>query len=249
MLKITRSGLIAEIHLDRPPANALDRELVTALLAVLEAAGSSDARAIVLTGRPGMFSGGLDVPALLRLEPEGIREFWQAFFRLNLALASGPLPVVAALSGHSPAGGAVMAIHCDYRVAAAGQFRIGFNEVAVGLPVPPAIMVALTMVVGQRLAHRLATSAELIFMDQALDWGLVDELAEPGDLLDRARAIAGRLAELPVRALRETRLTARAALVATLDPVHQAEIATEYWFSDETQRGMRALVARLQRKS
>ena len=76
MLKTIRSGMIAEIHMDRPPANALDREFVTALLAAHAAACAGDARAIVLTGRPGMFSGGLDVPALLPLDRGQMREFW-----------------------------------------------------------------------------------------------------------------------------------------------------------------------------
>jgi Delta3-Delta2-enoyl-CoA isomerase len=248
-LRKARTGDVAEIQMDRPPANALDTELVTALLAAHADACATNARAIILTGRPGMFSGGLDVPALLALDRAGIREFWYAFFRLNSALAGGPLPVVAALSGHSPAGGAVMAIHCDYRIAAAGSFRIGFNEVAIGLPLPPDIMLALSIVVGQRVAHRLATSAELISVDQALACGLVDEIVEPAALMQRSRELAGRLAALPSLALRQTRATARAPLMAALDPQGQAELAAEYWFSAETQAGMRALVARLQRKS
>jgi enoyl-CoA hydratase/carnithine racemase len=248
MLNIARSGGITEIHMDRPPANALDTDFVSRLLAAHTEACAGDGRAIVLTGRAGMFSGGLDVPALLPLDRPRIREFWQAFFRLNRALAGGRIPVVAALSGHSPAGGAVLAIHCDFRVAAEGKFRIGFNEVAVGLPVPPAIMLALSTTVGDRLAHRLATSAELISMEQALQWGLVDELAPPAELLERAREIATRLAALPPLALQLTRATARASLLAVLDPDRQAELATDYWFSAETQDGMRALVARLQRK-
>ena len=64
-----------------------------------------------------------------------IEAFWRAFFELTRALAASPVPVVAALSGHAPAGGAVLAIHCDYRIAARGNFKIGLNEVAVGLPV------------------------------------------------------------------------------------------------------------------
>jgi enoyl-CoA hydratase/carnithine racemase len=248
MLKTARNGAVAEIHMDRPPANALNTELVGAVLAAHASACASDARAIVLTGRPGIFSGGLDVPGLLPLDRARMHEFWHAFFRLNLALAGGALPVVAAISGHSPAGGAVLAIHCDYRVATAGRFRMGFNEVAVGLPVPPSILTAMAMVVGQRTAHRLATTAELIPMEQALQWGLVDELVEPEMLLNRAHEIAETLAALPPRALRETRTMCRGPLLAVLDPERQAELATDYWFSAETQAGMRALVERLQRK-
>ena len=99
MLKTVRTDGVAEIHMDRPPANALDTELVTGLLAAHAGACTDDARAIILTGRPGMFSGGLDVPALLPLDRGGIHEFWLAFFRLTLALAGGPAFLFRLLAG------------------------------------------------------------------------------------------------------------------------------------------------------
>ncbi len=110
-----------------------------------------------------------------------------AFFSLNRALVTSPIPVVAALSGHAPAGGAVLALHCDYRLAVRGSFKIGFNEVAVGLPMPDSIMLALAQVVGPRLAQRLAMTAQMLSMDEAFAVGLLDELADPDRLMEQAR--------------------------------------------------------------
>ena len=246
LLRLVHDGPVAEIHLDRPPANALNTELIAALDAAL--VSCHGAGAIVLTGRPGMFSGGLDVPLLLPWDRAAIHEFWRAFFTVNRRLVTSPVPVVAAISGHSPAGGAVLAIHCDYRLAARGNFRIGLNEVAVGLPIPPSILTALRETVGARWAHRLASTADLLPVDKALECGLVDELAEPEALLGRAREVATRLAGLPRIALCRTRERSRSELLRVLDPEAEAELATEYWFSAETQAGMRALVERLNRK-
>jgi enoyl-CoA hydratase/carnithine racemase len=239
---------VAELALDRPPANALDTAFVTAIAAAHDRACAGGARAVVLAGRPGMFSGGLDVPALIELPRAAIEEFWRAFFRLLQALASSPVPVVAAIGGHAPAGGAVLAIHCDYRIAAGGSFRIGLNEVAVGLPVPAGILAAVRELVGPRIAQRLAMTAELLTMDAAAAIGLVDEVVEPGRVLGRAHEFARHLVSLPPLAMNATRRRSREALVRALEPEADARRATEAWFSDETQAGMRALVARLRKK-
>lgn len=231
--------------MDRPPANALNLEMVTALDDAHDQACRGAARVIILTGQPGMFSGGLDVPELMRLPRSGIAAFWNAFFHLTHSLAASPVPIIAAVSGHAPAGGAVLAIHCDYRIGARGPFKIGLNEVAVGLPVSDGILAALTGLVGPRLAQRLAMTAELIPAEEALGLGLLDELAEPDRLMEQARNRAARLARLPPIAMNQTRARARANLIKLLDPESDAAAATAHWFSEETQAGMRALVDRL----
>ena len=233
--------------MDRPPANALNRELVGKLIAALEAARMDGARAIVLTGRPGMFSGGLDVPELLPLGRPEIAAFWGEFFRLTRQLAASPVPVIAAVSGHAPAGGAVLALHCDWRIGVRGKFRMGLNEVRVGLPVPAAILVALELAVGPRLARRMSARGELVSMDEALQVGLVDELVEPDELLPAALAHARELVALPPVAMNTTRLSAKARLIRALDESVEPETVTGWWFSAETQAEMHKLVARLQK--
>jgi enoyl-CoA hydratase/carnithine racemase len=248
MIHATVRDGIAEVAMDRAPANALNLELVRAVHNAHANACSAGARAIILTGRPGMFSGGLDVPELLPQPRAAIALFWESFFQLNQALAASPVPVVAAVSGHAPAGGAVLALHCDYRIGARGPFKIGLNEVAVGLPVPESILNTLAHVVGPRLAHRLAMTAELLPVEDALRVGLLDELAEPERLMERSREWAAWVAALPPIAMSRTRAMARASLLAALDPARDAARATELWFSVETRSGMQSLVERLAKK-
>lgn len=245
MLDLIEHGDIAEMRMNRPPANALNSALVRDLLDAQARAIGDGARALILSGQAGMFSAGLDVPELLRLDREAMHEFWKLFMRLNRELATCPVPVVAAIGGHSPAGGAVLAVHCDYRIGVEEAFKIGFNEVRVGLPVPATILIALADLVGPRNARLLATQGRLVGMEEALDLGLLDELTEPDRLIDRALEWLGELLTLPAIAMNRTRLLAKEGLVGALDAADDASVATEYWFSPETQTAMRALAASL----
>jgi len=131
-------GHVTELRLARPPVNALNPELCLAITESLRAAVADGARGIVLVGGPKVFSAGLDVPYLLSLgtDQAALLQAWTAFFDAARALAGCPVPVVAAMAGHAPAGGCVLALCCDYRVMAEGEFRIGLNETQVGLAAP-----------------------------------------------------------------------------------------------------------------
>jgi 3,2-trans-enoyl-CoA isomerase len=247
VLHVQFHDAVAEIRMDRPPANALNPELVGKLLAALEAVRMDGAHAIVLTGRPGMFSGGLDVPELLPLDRRHIEDFWSQFFTLTRQLAASPVPVIAAVSGHAPAGGAVLALNCDWRIGVSGKYRIGLNEVQVGLPVPATVLVALEQAVGPRVARRVATRGELLSMDDAVAVGLLDELVAPDELLPTALSRARELLALPPVAMNTTRLATKSRLIEALASSSDVAAATGWWFSAETQAEMRKLVARLQK--
>src|SRR5262249_41297584 len=122
MLVTRDHGAVRELQLNRPPANALTSELMTALREAVESAPREGIRAIVLSGTQGRFSGGLDVPHLIALDRAAIANTWRELYALTRALACSPVPIAAAITGHAPAGGTVLAIFCDWRVAAAGDF-------------------------------------------------------------------------------------------------------------------------------
>ena len=247
MLETIDHGPIRELRLARPPVNALDPGLIAALRAAIEGAPGSGARGLVLSGRPGMFSAGLDVPYLLNLDRAAITAAWEDFYGLMEALATSSIPIAAAITGHSPAGGAVLAIFCDYRVMAEGDFRIGLNEVEVGIPMPPVIHGAMTRQVGARQAERLLAGGLMIPAAEALAIRLVDELAPPEQVVERALGFCRRLLALPPLAMGFTRRLARGDLACLFEKKRQLELDTliDAWFSDETKGAMRALLARL----
>ncbi len=251
MLEQIRHDAILELRLARPPVNALDPGLVRALRHAVETAADGGARGIVLSASPGLFSAGLDVPHLLQLDRDAFRVFWHDFFGLCAALARSPVPVVAAITGHAPAGGAVLAIMCDYRVMARGAYRIGLNEVQVGLCVPEAIQAALRRLVGCYRAERLMVAGAMPESAQAEAIGLVDELVDTDFVVSRAIAWLGDVLKLPQQAMSQTRRLARADLAAIFaDPAAlPVEDFLDGWFAPEAQQVLHALVARLKSKA
>ncbi len=250
MLTKLDHGDIREIRLERPPVNALHHPLVQELRAAVEAAPKEGAKALVLSGVAGMYSAGLDVPYLLGLDWAGMQRFWEDFFAMLRSVATSPIPVAAAITGHSPAGGAVIAIFCDVRIAAQGKFKIGLNEVQVGLPVPRVILGGLTRLVGQRQAERLAVRGMLVSPEEALAVGLVDQVVPPEEVVSKALEWCRETLKLPPKAMQATRKALRedyAALFDGLSTTTRAEM-TEVWFSEETQRVLRDLVAQLAAK-
>ena len=250
MINLIHHDGIREIRLARPPVNALNLELLHALRGAIDDAARDGVRGIVLSGAPGLFSAGVDVPALLGLDRAGVRGYWREFFALCATLARAPIPLVAAITGHSPAGGAVLALFCDYRVMAEGPYRIGLNEVQVGLIVPEAIQLALRRVVGAYRAERLLVSGAMIDASAALACGFVDELTGVDQVATRALHWLGELLALPSHAMLATRALARADLAAAYAAPDTLPLDdfVDAFFHPQTQAVLQQLVARLKDK-
>lgn len=238
---------IRVLRLARPPVNALGPELVAELRDALDYAAGDGVAALVLAGGPKVFSAGLDVPTLLTLSRERMLAFWRDFFGVAARLARFPAPVAAAIDGHSPAGGAVLALFCDTRIMARGPFKIGLNEVEVGLQVPNCIQAALRRQVGPRQAERLLVAGAMVESEQALAIGFVDALCDPGQAEAEAVAWCRQLLALPRQAMLATRREARRdmAQIFADEGAMELHAMTEAWFGEETQATMRALVERL----
>jgi 3,2-trans-enoyl-CoA isomerase len=244
-------GSVRELRLDRPPVNALSAELISALSQAIAEAPAQGARALILSGSPGRFSGGLDVPSLLALDRAAMDRVWHDFYGLLRSIAQSPVPIATAITGHAPAGGTVLCIFCDWRVMAEGDFRIGLNEVQVGIQMPPLILKALRRLIGAREAEHMAVSSELIFVEDALRIGLVDSVAAPDQVVTRAMEWCQHLLALPPEAMLGTRRDARADLSALFEQDTESELreVTATWWRPETQNTLRALADRLRKKS
>jgi 3,2-trans-enoyl-CoA isomerase len=255
MLEIIDHGAVREIRFARPPVNALSASFAAAIDEALAAAGTAGAagdaagiRAVVLSGQPGMFSAGLDIREVTGPE-DGLRRLLEAFWRLQLRLVHGPVPVVSAITGHSPAGGAVLAILCDHRIMAAGDFRIGLNEVRVGLYPGETIFRCLERLVGTGRAVSLLSRGAMLTPAEALACGLVDEVVAPETVVPRAISLAAELAALPQQAYRRTRALVRrdlAGLFESLNGQAAAELGSG-WVTDETRAQMAAALGRAAR--
>ena len=250
MILTIDQGNVRELRLNRPPVNALTPELLSTLREAISSAGRDGVRALVLSGTPGRFSAGLDVPILLGLQPPAIEKLWHELYAVMQTIAASPLPIVAAITGHAPAGGTVLALFCDWRVAAEGDYKLGLNEVAVGIPLPPVILGGLRRLVGARRAEWMGVSGTLISPQEALEVGLVDEVIPLDQVVDRAHEWCSRMLALPEEAMMATRREARSDLVSLFGSGIKAELGTVIasWWTPATQSTLRGLVERLKQK-
>lgn len=250
MLELINHGKIREIRLARPPANALNGPLVEALDDALRDA-SETADAVVVSGLPGMFSAGLDVPELLGLDRPVFTRLWHHFIGVQRTIAGMAVPTAFALTGHAPAGGILLALSADFRVMCDGDFKTGLNEVRIGLVVPEPAFGALRRLIGPSAAGRVVLDGDLMTSRQAAEIGLVDELAPtPEAVVERAVAWCEEQLGKPAEAMRLTRLMGRRDLRALFDDYDETrdERFVDMWFSEATQATLRHMVANLKKR-
>ena len=253
LIEVINHGPIRELRLARPPVNALDTELCRQLIHAVELAMAEDAHGVILSGGERIFTGGMDVPHLLSHgdDKHKLLDSWNAFFGAVRTIAESRIPVVAAITGHAPAGGCVLSLCCDYRVMArstdpARPYGIGLNEVQVGLVAPEGIQRLLRRVVGPHRASVLLTTGALVPAEQALQIGLVDELADGEQVVGRALTWLQQLLKLPRQPMQLTRAIARADLHEALAPeLIQLDRFVEAWYAPDAQNALQALVARI----
>jgi enoyl-CoA hydratase/carnithine racemase len=239
---------IAVLTLSRPKANALDPDLVAELFAAVSA--QSRARGIVLASSvPGIFSAGWDLPRLIDFDRDRMSEFVASYCDLvRQIFVLGP-PVVAALSGHAIAGGLILAMSADERVAAEGNAKFGLSEVVLGVSVPQCLMEPFRHVIGARAMERLAATGENLTVDRAAAIGLIDRVAPGEEVLTTAVERARFLAGLSAPAYAAIKLRSRAAAIARFDQARDHDPFLDYWFSEEAKVRIREMVARLKARS
>jgi enoyl-CoA hydratase len=185
-----------EIRMDGPGKNALGTRMLTFLVDRLAEAGGAP---VLITGAGDAFSAGLDLKEVAQLEGDRMLAFLKLLERAMTAIYLYPGPTVALVNGHAIAGGCVITLCCDYRVAAPNpKIKIGLNEVALGVRFPPRILSIAKARVPPRHATEVLLGAGLFDPAAAARLGLVDEVADDADAVARARL--GKLASSPAEA-------------------------------------------------
>jgi enoyl-CoA hydratase len=202
---------VAVVRMDDGKANALSVEMIDGVLEAL-ARAEREAKAVVLAGRPERFCAGFD----LRVMMSGREQATALLVRgaeLLMKLYETPIPLVIACTGHALAGGALVVLTGDVRIGAQGPFKIGLNEVAIGLPVPVLAMeLARDRIASTELA-RATLMAQIYNPDEAARVGYLDEAVAADQLLPRARQEAARLGGLAPGAYRATKTRLRRATI------------------------------------
>jgi len=195
---------VAVVRLSHGAINPISWELVQDLSRAVQRAGR-EAGGLVLAGGEKFFSMGLDLPSLLKLDWAGLAAFWEDFNQILLDLYTLPIPTAAALAGHAPAGGTVLALTCDFRFVASGKTKLGVNEMQIGLPFPYLPHLMLRQIVGDRAATEMAYSGRLFDATEAKAIGLADEVLPAEEVESRALDKIAGLAALNLEAFAETK--------------------------------------------
>ncbi len=227
---------IAILELDNNVTNAISPGLAVDLAEALKEAESS-ARGVVLCGNEKFFSMGFNLPELIQLDREGVREFIFSFNSVIHDLYVLPLPTAVAIEGHAIAGGTILGLAADFRITAAGKKLLGLNEIKLGLPVPYLALMMLSRVVSHPVALEIIYHGEFVKAEKALDMGLVDEIVAPGSAKERAVGIIKNIANNPAGAFALMKATQVAPIKAKFAENHvaQHERFLDCWFSKETQ--------------
>jgi enoyl-CoA hydratase len=202
---------IAVIRIDDGKRNALSPQVLRELYAAFDRA-EADRATVVLTGREDVFSAGFDLKVMNRGGAPALRML-RAGYGLPARVLAYPYPVVAACNGHSMAMGVFLMLSADYVIGSRGDFRISANEVAIGMTMPRVAAAVLRNRLTPAAFQRAVTLAEFFDVDSASEAGFFDEVAEPGELLTRARELAKEFGSLDARAHKTSKRQVRAALI------------------------------------
>ena len=217
-----RSDAISTITMDDGKVNALSLEMLAELGAALDRA-EADMVAVVLAGRAGTLSAGFDL-RVLRGGGSDAFDMLMGGFALSVRMLTFPTPVVVACTGHAIAMASFLLLSADYRIGAAGPFRIGANEVAIGLTMPLAAVEICRARLAPAHFNRSVVNAEMYGPAGAVEAGFLDRVVAEADLVAAAQEAARALATLDMTAHAATKLRARAqALSAIRSAVEEDE--------------------------
>jgi enoyl-CoA hydratase len=214
MLAYAQDDRVAVLQLDDGKANALSHAAIDALHSALDRA-EKEAAAVCVLGRPGRLCAGFDL-GVMRSGREAMSGLVSAGAELFLRMVVHPQPIVVGCTGHALAAGALLLLSADARIGARGDFKLGLNEVAIGMALPIFAYELARERLSKRHLLRAAAQAELYTPDAAVDAGFLDAVCEPVDLAGAAIAEARRLAELPQPAFGLNKAALRAEMVASI---------------------------------
>ena len=177
----------AIITLDRGRANPINAGMISDLRAVLKGTAEDDSvQGMILAGKENFFSAGLDLIEMYDYDELTLLQFWKNFMAVIHELAAWPKPMIAAVTGHAPAGGCIFAMGADWRVMAEGKYKIGLNEVPVGIIVPPHIQDLYEFWIGQQRAYQFLLEGKMVSPEVAQEIGLVNHVVSPEEVIPTA---------------------------------------------------------------
>jgi len=216
---------ISTVTLNRPAVNSLNLELLSAISKTLDDLQNNKSRGMILTSSSDrVFSAGLDINEMYKPDPVRMCQFWSALQDVWLKLYGSMFPTAAAINGHAPAGGCLLAMSCEYRIMLP-KFTIGLNETQLGIMAPTWFMATMKNTVSLRTAEAALTAGTLFTTEEALRAGLIDEIAiDKADALKKCETFLGRFKKISPLARGLTKQQFRSKEIQELEKNRAADI-------------------------
>lgn len=243
-MQVSKDGEIATATLSRGKVNALNEPMVEELTKSFEDLAIDNAvKSIIFTGTGKFFSFGFDVPEFLSYPKDDFVRYLEKFTKLYTDVFLFPKPVVAALNGHTIAGGCMLATACDFRLMVTGKARISLNEITFGAPVPAGSVEMLRYCVGSRHAQSILYSGAMYSAEQAFELGLVDQVSSEDALAEDARKVAQELAQKDSSAFRTTKHLLRKPVAEQMIKREKDAILefVDIWYSEQTWENLKEI--------
>jgi 3,2-trans-enoyl-CoA isomerase len=245
-LEVSYKEEYAIVQMNRGKVNAINFEMVQDLRDIFHKLEENPVvKGVILTGQPHYFSAGLDLIELVQYDKPQMTDFFVSFGALYLELVQFKKPFISAITGHSPAGGTVLAVTSDNRYMAEGdKYVIGLNEVAVNIQISQNLTEIYAFWMGEGLASRYILEGKLLSGKEAVAAGLVDELVPLKNVLERAQDRMQKYLQADQEILLNTKAKLRKHLWNKLDLNAENSLreANELWWKPEIRAKMKAYV-------
>lgn len=244
-VKVGIENGVAEVKLNRPKVNAINERVVHELAQCLNQIRDEDAaKVLILTGEGSFFSFGFDVPELYHYEKKDFTEFMLNFSDVLRNVFLFPKPVLAALNGHTIAGGCILALACDYRVMVSEKAKISLNEITFGSTLFSSAVEMLRLLVGSRNASRILYSGRMLSADEGVRLGLIDIAVERDQLLSNARGVAEDYMNTDAPAFRGIKHLLRNRVADYIESTEKDSVRefVDIWYSERVRASLRKIV-------
>jgi enoyl-CoA hydratase/carnithine racemase len=243
-MHVSKDGEIATATLSRGKVNALNEPMVEQLTKSFEdLAIDNEVKSIIFTGSGKFFSFGFDVPEFLSYPKDDFVRYLEKFTNLYTDVFLFPKPIVAALNGHTIAGGCMLATACDFRLMVTGKARISLNEITFNSAVLAGSVEMLRYCVGSGNAQSILYSGAMYSAEQAFELGLVDQVSSEDALAEDARKVAQELAQKDSSAFRCTKHLLRKPVAEQMIRREKDAILefVDIWYSEQTWENLKAI--------
>ncbi|CAH1977979.1 unnamed protein product [Acanthoscelides obtectus] len=227
---------VSVLSLQRPPVNSLNLELLSDIHNALTEAEKNKSRGVILTSqKDGVFSAGLDIMEMYKPDQDRIKTFWTTLQDCWIKLYGCLYPTVAVINGHSPAGGCLLAMSCEYRIMQT-NYTIGLNETLLGIVAPPWFISTMKNLIGHRESELALTQGKLFTSDEALKIGLVDEIMHSKDEgIKKANAFMAKFAKISPITRSLTKQSVRGPTIQDMIKNRQADLEHFLQFTNNPQ--------------